>query len=943
MSCRGIPALVMFFSGVTYAEAQAAPRVLDGVVPVVYEATLMLTVGQTVTIETRNLSQGADPVLHLFGPLGNEVKIDDNGNGGLSARIAHTATLSGPHVVVLRAKNAAGAGRCDLYKNGNISATAIEFGGWRVTYDNIKAGEQLETVRATGGPSVHRLYLLRDDGIRIERRVASGGTAGAVAYRFLAPRASAVLIFGTPINGGSGAARIIRNDAGVSGHDQDQDGLGTELEAVLGTCSARTGVVMQFDCSTIADARDTDGDGIGDGLEVFGRRDMQPHQPLPMWGANPRHKDLFMEVDFMQRGPGETALKMTGQQAREFARYFQDEVDTLSAARAAAHAAILRNPDRKPGIQVHLDTGVQPSNLQEATLYGDWGGHNTVPPVQNADGTWKGADYTQAWRTHMTPARFGLFRYLLPYATGGGQNGPGYACASGLDDTRVLAHECGHALGLWNHSMEPSDGPDVNCKPNYPSLMNYVYLGGTTHGFADGAGRRPLNNALLREWHAVPPSDMEYLHDLQTVFRYNVDFEQGHVDWNRNGFFEPADKLVRAYANYTANKECEYTKENEVRIDGAASSRSPALTRLAQRIYAFYIDSASQQVRYAFSDSAWDCATFNANCGSFQVGGIASDQTLGAVAGIDAATLRNRVVLSAITTDGRLWQRELSLVSNSESWTPWRQIPEAAVAAGEPALASDGTWLLLIYRDSARNVRYRLRGADQDWPPSSLVLWNGQPIKTSDLASPGLTVGSLQLRPPGQPSTYGFYAAFPDAESYLDVWQFDISTGSWMKTNVLDPRMGPVEGRTALAYAPYLSCCNSSGGWSIANAGGAFYLYYITRDGQGNKVAGMMMSHTPRTAQGTQGPQRIGLQSYYQNSWWYANGMDALADYYQSRSLFVLATRADGQVWLRPRSDGELNYEYKNRNDWEHLGRSLCSILRSVGPLAPEPAITCPQ
>ncbi len=68
-----------------------------------------------------------------------------------------------------------------------------------------------------------------------------------------------------------------------------------------------------------------------------------------------------------------------------------------------------------------------------------------------------------------------------------------------------------------------------------------------------------------------------------------------------------------------------------------------------------------------------------------------------------------------------------------------------------------------------------------------------------------------------------------------------------------------------------------------------------------------------------------------------------MADYYQSGSLFVLATLSNGQVVIRPRSDGQLNYTYSDRNDWEILGRSLCGVLRNIGALAPEPDITCVQ
>ena len=105
----------------------------------------------------------------------------------------------------------------------------------------------------------------------------------------------------------------MRNDGALAAHDADGDGLGFELERALGTCSSRLSTAPGVNCSAIADRRDTDGDGISDGLEVRGLR--RPpvvagaaaigiggdDLALPLWGASPRHKDMFVEVDFMRR------------------------------------------------------------------------------------------------------------------------------------------------------------------------------------------------------------------------------------------------------------------------------------------------------------------------------------------------------------------------------------------------------------------------------------------------------------------------------------------------------------------------------------------------------------------------------------------------------------------------------------------------------------------
>ena len=39
---------------------------------------------------------------------------------------------------------------------------------------------------------------------------------------------------------------------------------------------------------------------------------------------------------------------------------------------------------------------------------------------------------------------------------------------------------------------------------------------------------------------AVSPQETQYIDQLKNTFRYYVDEESGHVDWNRDGEFAPA-------------------------------------------------------------------------------------------------------------------------------------------------------------------------------------------------------------------------------------------------------------------------------------------------------------------------------------------------------------------------------------------------------------------
>jgi len=932
--------------------AAQAQMLFDGTVSPVYDRTISLSAGVGTHIEVRNITAGGDPVLHLLDDAGLEMASTGQG----VRELLYQPTQGGMYILVVRARSASTAGVCDLYQDGTELAR-IRFGGWFVTFSGLQQGEEIETVQLPNGPKNPRLYVMWPGTQRIVQRVMGGGTDGAALYTVAVPGTFTFLVGGGQV---AGPGRVFRNDARLPGHDQDGDGLGSNLERYIGTCDARSGIVKGFDCSKVADARDTDGDGLNDAWELRGRRDVSPHQPLPLWGADPRHKDVFFEVDFMLRNPAEKARRMTPEQARSFASYFQDEIGTLTPQDKAAHAASLGNPDGKPGIHVHLDIGMPPESEDDATLYGDWGGHNWVPAVWNQDiGDWVGADYTTAWLTNMTPARFGVFRYMLPYSTGGGSNGPGYACASGLEDMAVLAHECGHAMGLWSHSLEPAGSPDVNCKPNHPSLMNYAYLG-TGVGFADGRGRAPLNNASLVETGAVDPANKAYLNQLETIFGYMVDHDRGSVDWDRDGNFESADRRVRAYANYTNGGSCEYTRQNESRIGYGLSGeglsvRTPAIARLKDRIYAFYIDSATPQiVKFTYSTGDWRCWEPSDGCGMKGMWKLSRTIGFGGrVSGIDAATVGDYLSLVAIMADGSIREMVLSMTPVGEESFSFLPPVVTSGAVGEPALESDGNQLLLVYKTSDLELYYsqkfpliyRIPGTPLWSTPKPVVTDGGTPIATSANVSPGLGRGSLQLLPKPNPPADGFYGAFADPNGYLDLWYFDARSNRWQKTEMFDERPGGVGGRPALAYAPRMFR-DHYGDWQTSSDGGKFYVVYTQKS---DHVARMMLSYVRKSENGGY-EQKVGLNAYYDNVWWAAYGLELLPDYDKSGSFFALAAitsgkpEVDKQVWIRPRSDGLLDYTYSNRDDWAIMGSQLCRLLREpVGILAPAPQISCPE
>ncbi|MCI0400803.1 MAG: hypothetical protein L0Z68_05830 [Gammaproteobacteria bacterium] len=898
-----------------------------------------LLAGVAVTFETAALSPGSDPVVHLLeASFGNEVAVDDNGAGGKASRLVYKPAATGKYWLIVRGRTQASGGTCDLLKDGTVWQRAVPFAGRHLRLDNLRAQEQIITIRPPNGATIHNLYILKSDGLGIEKH---GASEARTSFSSTVALGSRNVIIGVPQNFSPGKLQLLRNDVNLSGHDPDKDGLGTELETALGSCSSLSGIATgpdgsKFDCRKATDPRDTDGDGISDGWEVLGREYVYQTAPnvrkheylkLPLWGADPRHKDLFVEVDFMLRSPGESPQKLSPAVAKEFARYYQDQVGSLSAAQIASHAAVLRNPDGLPGINVHLDTGVPPNTPEDETLYGDWGGYTAVPPVKKPDGTWVGSDFTQAWKDYMSPARFGVFRYALPYASGGGSVPiNSFAFAAGITSALVLAHESGHAMGLGHSGPPGATGVvDVNCKPNYPSIMNYAYDDGSV-GFADGSGAPSLNNSSLNEWQAVPPNNTAYLDVLERVFKYWVDREHGHVDWDRNGFFAPAGATVRAYANFApGGGGCEYTRYNATEVPNAASVQTPAMARLGDHLYVFY--SVLGILKYAYSTSAWNCPVPDVTpCGTWA--GTNEDAFMDAKGGVDAVRIgygsSSQLLVVTIDRDGKLWQARLSLNAAGQAvWTTPSLIPDSSPAAGEPSLARIDGGAYLVYKGTDGKIRFNRMTAEHGWFGEQLALTPaGATISTVTYSSPAIERSYLPYKP-GLPALYG---AFADPSGKLDIWWFNNGAGRWEKTNVLETRPGPIEGRPAMVWVPYRTNTEYPG---------RFYLMYISYDTDQNRgfrekqrMVRMMMSYVKVTNTGGDGIQKIemvGLDSPFDNVWMYAFGIDLLYESGIDKNLRAVLASAINKpeswtrILVRPKADGINNFTYTNYNDWEVL------------------------
>ncbi len=264
---------------------------------------------------------------------------------------------------------------------------------------------------------------------------------------------------------------------------------------------------------------DTDGDGIPDCWETQGACiDGKMVLDLPKMGADPNHKDLFVEIDYMSCRP-ETGIPcpilpngMPDFHEHLFPQAAQDKV------KAAFANAPVSNPDGRTGINLHLLIderiphygSIQFSGQRLPGAADDFldlkNGSNdpAVPGKRCGLGPYDGHFGTRAERAdpnceNILKAKDLVFRYCIfghsfEHVSSGVSNirGPNLMVTLGRPNFQrgannsaiqwgtsferewndlvaaTFMHELGHNLGLLH-----GGGDSINCKPNYLSIMRY--------------------------------------------------------------------------------------------------------------------------------------------------------------------------------------------------------------------------------------------------------------------------------------------------------------------------------------------------------------------------------------------------------------------------------------------------------------------------------------
>lgn len=887
-------------------------------------------------IELRNFSSASSPAVAVFDSSYRQVG-SAAGNGD-SLSLSVPGKLSGRHMIVVRSLSSESASSADLWVDGKLAVPGLRFSaGRKVDVPRTRNAVAVLGVPPPRGAASHVALALSADGSSI-RQISRG-----LSTRLdLPPGGDHRIVFGASA---VGPIRTFVNEYPV---DSDGDGLSNWLEAQLDTCPSRSGSAPGVDCARIADARDTDGDALWDSWEVlgfdgrlYGLEGGQP-LPLPTWGANPRHKDVFVEVDFRRLDKAENdsnlASKMNAANARAMAAIYADDATTDSGVRLR-HARSVKNPDGRPGISLHLDTGVPPETPADATIYGDWGGYTAVNAVPDPGqpGSFIPQTPTAIWREQMAKARHGIFHYVLGYTTGGGACYlSSIACGFNFDSTYNSVHEFGHTFNL-DHAGRPGSA-EPNCKPNYPSGMNYA---GTSQ-FSDGRALSTLNNHALIETGALSPNH-QLLPRLRDAFRYTVDPSTGSVDWNRDGRFSPPGSPVRAYANYQPGGNCEFTRAGSTPI-GMTSNRSPAIVRFDNHLWVFAV-TPEKKLIYTYTPQPFVCPNID-RCPAPAFHPF-SERGAGQIEGVDAVTMtvagRRFLLIVGLRTDGSLFETFMETRAGLFVWSGTNAIP-ASPAGGEPSLAvsHNGSSVALAYRGRDGAVRYRFR-TPSGFGNERTVMTGGQPLAMPPHASPSLAFARLRLPTDIALDTEHLIGAF--IARGVELYAFDGRSQDWSKLAIPYSPMpapgSPVQrfatGRPALAWVGPASGAATNGSWAPANPTTypRLYVIYIER-GQPNPSHPMpnpvRMALSYVDAAGT---LRIGLDSYFDNMWSYAHGLDLLHPGevgLRAAETYVIKGAPWNQVYLRPHADGMADQTYRNHDDWRMLGWGACNTLSSVQP-----------
>jgi hypothetical protein len=364
-------------------------------------------------------------------------------------------------------------------------------------------------------------------------------------------------------------------------------------------------------CSKGAQA-DSDGDALLDVWETNGidvDNDGLIDLDLPAMGADPKHKDIFIEVDYMSSA----GICILDSCLSDGHPSHKPKDDALKSVIEAFDKAPVPNPDGTQGIRLHIDAGPKSLMNHPVTKDKKWGdlSESNALPHDDELGEWitkcgtvtedggcreeyKWDEFDQIKAANFSISRRDVFHYVVFAHKLGATGTSGISrsvpssdfivslgswtnkIGTNIEQAGTLMHELGHNLGLKHGGDD-----NVNFKPNYLSVMNYSFQ---THGL------RVDNVDANLDYSAVKLPDLveSSLDETVGIFNFSpvkiygtryycngieqVDNDARTVDWNCNNGL--ADEIS---VSQNINKEGDdkevlqsYNDWKNIRFDGGA-------------------------------------------------------------------------------------------------------------------------------------------------------------------------------------------------------------------------------------------------------------------------------------------------------------------------------------------------------------------------------------